>query len=351
MGRRAFYLLLSCLICGYCSLAQGADRGGINSGETRSGTIGPPSFMDTWTFDGQAGDRVIINAVTTTGTLNTGITLYPPGGGPAEADSGIGGDKLDYQLKNTGLYIIVIQDYGLSKTGNYNITFLKIPGTVSSAEDPDGGPIASGQTLGGTINVPSDMDAFQFYGQTGERVIINAVMTTGTLNTVIALYPPGGGPAEADSGIGGDKLDYQLKNTGLYTIVIQDYGLSKTGSYNLSLSKIPSTPAPGIYNLSPSNGATVYNANGAFKWNEVAGATGYDLYFGDSVTQPWPKIGSNLTQPRMTFPTLLPGKLYYWYVVAHTASGDIQGPRLWFQTSNPFVGSAGPWMLLLLSGQ
>ena len=87
----------------------------------------------------------------------------------------------------------------LSKTGNYNITFLKMPGTVSSAADPDGGPIASGQTLSATINVPSDLDAFQFYGQAGERVIINAITTSGTLNTRILPLPSGGGPAEADS--------------------------------------------------------------------------------------------------------------------------------------------------------
>ena len=79
MGRKTFYLPLLCLICGYVSLALGADQGPINSGETRSSTIGPPSYMDTWTFDGQVGERVIISAVTTSGNLDTTIYLYPPG--------------------------------------------------------------------------------------------------------------------------------------------------------------------------------------------------------------------------------------------------------------------------------
>ena len=114
----------------------------------------------------------------------------PPGGGPAEAPlfttMGIwGDDQLDYQLQHTGLYTIVIQDAGLNRAGTYNITFLKIPGAVSSEADPDGGPIASGQTLSGTINAVSDMDAVQFYGQAGERVIINAVTTSGTWRRLI----------------------------------------------------------------------------------------------------------------------------------------------------------------------
>ena len=158
----------------------------------------------------------------------------------------MGGDRLDYQLKNTGLYTIVIQDAVLSRTGTYNITFLKIPGAVSSKEDPDGGAIASGQTGSSTINVVSDLDAGQFYGQTGERVIITAVTTSGNLDTTIYLYPPGGGPAEANTfssntgtPLGGDRLDYQLKNTGLYTIVIQDAVLSRTGTFNITFLKIP----------------------------------------------------------------------------------------------------------------
>ena len=234
-------------IPGTVSTEADPDGGSIASGQTISAAINAPSDMDAFQFYGQVGERVIVNAANTSGTLNTRILLFPPGGGPKEADTAAG-DQLDYQLKNTGLYTIVIEDYSLSNSGNYNITFLKIPGAVSSEADPDGGPIASGQTISAAINAPSDMDAFQFYGQAGERVIVNAVNTSGTLNTRILLFPPGGGPKEADT-VAGDQLDYQLKNTGLYTIVIEDYSLSNSGNYNLSLSKIPATRAPGIYNL------------------------------------------------------------------------------------------------------
>jgi len=88
-----------------------ADRGPINSGETHIGlNISVPSPTDTWWFEGNVGDRVIVTAVTTSGSLDTTIYLYPPGGGPAEADTYYttgpyanphGGDRLDWQLNPT----------------------------------------------------------------------------------------------------------------------------------------------------------------------------------------------------------------------------------------------------------
>jgi len=330
--RIAFLTLLAILV--FVPVIFAADRGPINSGETRIGLdISAPSYMDTWTFQGNVSDRIIITAVTTSGSLNTEIYLYPPDSGPAEASTHPMGDKLDWQLKKSGLYTVVIQDYGLNDSGIYNITFLKIPGAVSSPEDPDGGPIASGETLSGAIDVVSDLDAFQFYGDVNDRVIITAVTTSGSLNTEIYLYPPDSGPAEASTHPMGDKLDWQLKKSGLYTVVIQDYGLNDSGSYNTSLVKIPSTIRPGLYNPCPSNGGLIGACcSGELCWQAVSGATGYDVYFGTDVIQPLSKIANNHSTPFLPMPQLQDNQVYYWYVVAHTATKDIIGPWWWFAT-------------------
>ena len=335
MIKKSFYLIVfTGFLCGYFSSAWGADRGEIHSGETKIGLeIAGPSYMDTWTFYGEAGDRVIITAVISSGTLNTVIYLYPPDGGPCEANTHPWGDRLDHQLEQSGLYTIVIQDYSLNDEGTYNITLLKIPGAVSSSGDPDGGAIASGETSSGTI-VASDIDAFQFYGEAGDRVIITAVTSSGTLNTVIYLYPPDGGPCEANTHPWGDRLDHQLEQSGLYTIVIQDYSLNDEGTYNISLAKIPSDLRPGIYNPYPPNSSTITNLNGSFSWDAVSGITGYDLYFGEDVVEPLERIGDNLPSPSTAFPQMARGRVYYWHVVAHTPNRDIQGLYWWFYVHN-----------------
>ena len=218
---------------GPLSYSGDLDGGPIVSGQTLlSGTINVLSDMDAFQFNGTQFDRVLINAETTNGNLDTVICLYPEDGGPAEVAC-TASDRVDYQLKKTGLYTIVIMDNGEDHTGTYNLTFLEIPkGPLSY--------IVSGQTLSGEIDALSDMDAFQFYGNVNDRVLINAEMTSGSLDTVICLYPPDGAAAEVAC-TASDRVDYQLKKTGLYTIVIMDNGEDHTGTYNLTLLKIPCT--------------------------------------------------------------------------------------------------------------
>src|SRR5437773_2676187 len=111
------------LILGLAGVSWGADKGPISSGETKSSTITSPSFTDTWIFEGAKGDQVIITAVTISGSgpLDTTIDLYPPDGGPQEASSlrcgqfgCAGGDLLDHQLQQSGLYTILIRDVRVS---------------------------------------------------------------------------------------------------------------------------------------------------------------------------------------------------------------------------------------------
>ena len=186
-------------------------------GETLKGTINVPSDMDAFQFIGGAGQRVVINAVTTSGSLDTGIDLYPPSG-PMEATSNGygGGDQLDHALAQSGLYTIVIRDYSLSRTGTYNLTLLKFPGPVSYPGDMDGGDITSGDLpTRGSIGLPSDADVYQFWGQKNDQVIITAVTTSGRLDTGIDLYPPSGPMEVTSNGYGGgDRLDHALAQTG-----------------------------------------------------------------------------------------------------------------------------------------
>src|SRR5439155_8139605 len=132
------------------------------------------------------------------GTLNTAICLYPPDGGPVEACPPNAGDFLDHQLAQSGLYTIVIFDgFFLSRMGDYNISLLRIPGgPLSSPGDLDGGPIASGQTLSGHMDMASDLDAFRSAERRVGRVLITPLATSGTINKTISLNPHDGEQVE-----------------------------------------------------------------------------------------------------------------------------------------------------------
>ena len=212
----------------------------IVSGETMSESLNV-SEIDTFEFYGEVGDRVLIDADVVSGVygFDTEIILIDPDFSD-EANTQPGGDLLDHVLQKSGIYNIFVQDVDKNHTGSYKITLLNLTrGPMNSAGDSDGGPIASGDTLSGSLAV-SDMDGFQFYGEAGDRVLIDADVVSGVygFDTVIILIAPDF-TTEIDTLSGGDLLDHTLDQTGTYTIVAQDAGLNHTGSYKITLIKLP----------------------------------------------------------------------------------------------------------------
>ncbi len=227
------------------------DGGTIVSGETKYGIL-YPSDMDGWQFTAQKGERILFTAVSNISwAVDTVISLYAPSGA-REANTydanGNGGDKLDWTLKETGKYTLIVEDNDYYGYTDYYASFLLLPdGPLTFAGDPHGGTIVSGETKYGILN-PSDMDGWQFTAQKGERILFTAadsIREPSNLDTVISLYAPSG-KREANtygaSGNGGDKLDWTLKETGKYTLVIEDNDYKDSGAYYASFLKLPGGP-------------------------------------------------------------------------------------------------------------
>lgn len=119
--------------------------------------------------------------------------------------------------------------------------------------------------------------------------------------------------------------------------MIEDNGLFGTGRYNISLTKIPSAIRPGIYNSCPATGLSVSNSLNLLEWDAVSGATGYDLYFGEGVTNALAKGGTNFLSSSFPLPPVQAGHRYVWHVVAHTPGGLVDGPYLWFTVGVPSI--------------
>jgi len=215
------------------SVVLADDRGQIYSGETVTGLqITAPSYTDSWSLDGTAGQRILISVKRTAGAtfFTPNVLLYPPDSNIAEAGPN---SIIDHSLQQSGLYRIDVFDTGYNDEGTYNITLLALPdGALTCPNDVNGGPINSGQTLSGTV-VASDMDAFQFTGQADDRVLIT-VKPTSTVtgfNPVAKLYPPDGNVTEVNAS---GTIEHQLFQSGLYTIVLNDDDYAQQGPYNIT---------------------------------------------------------------------------------------------------------------------
>jgi len=312
------------------------EGGGITSGTTVKASLGGESDTDIYNFYGRAGDRVVITAAEVSGGIEPEVFLYPPDNGPYEAFAG--GDayqyrRLDHQLQQSGVYTIVVHDWRMDSRGEYDLALAKIPGPAVSELDRDGGDIVSAMLLNSDFDGRSDTDIYRFYGHAGDRVYIIASQISGHVEPEISLYPPDSGKREGFAGGWSleNILDLNLEQSGLYTVVVNEYQMDEEGKYSLFYRRIPSTKRVGIYDPCPSNGGTVEECfTQTLEWITVGAASSYSVYFGRDITVPLAHIAENIRQPSIPWPQMERCGKYYWYVVAHTENGDITGPWWWF---------------------
>ena len=223
------------------------------------------------------------------------------------------------ELKDWGLFVAVF-------------LFLSVwSGAI--AINVDRGTIHQCQTRSGEITVPSPTDTFNFYGIEGERFIITMTVLSGELEPKIQLYDPDGIEETSEETIFQSVQinNHQLAKTGTYTVVCSDRNNTQTGTYNLSLSKIPSADL-GLVHPSPFDGENVVPINTNLSWDAVPNATGYDVYFGKAyhmVLEAENIPGTSYDPPG----NLETDMTYHWYIVAHRPGGDMRGPTYIFRTA------------------
>ena len=104
---------------------------------------------------------------------------------------------------------------------------------------------------------------------------------------------------------------------------------------NITVTYTPASTAPSCVAspTAPTNSATNVATNQVLSWPAVSGATGYDVYFGNSATPPL--VSTNQAGTSYT-PTLSTGVTYYWKIVPRNSVGLATGCSTWsFTTITP----------------
>jgi len=127
--------------------------------------------------------------------------------------------------------------------------------------------------------------------------------------------------------------------TGAFTVNIgsNSFGetYSATVSFTVPLSTPPPPPAAAAELVSPLNAVESIAITGTvLRWNAVAGATGYDVYFG--ATNPPPLFS---TTNALSLNTALSGSVrYFWRIVPRNAGGAGPSSPTWNFTTVPSAG-------------
>ena len=200
----------------------------IVCGQTLSGAIGSPAQVVMFSFAATAGEAVVITADATSGTLNARAELYRPSG-PLLTSNGAGNaSTISTVLPESGTYTIHILDFGSDGTGNFDLNLQFTTGRCGTA-------IACGQTLSGTTTSTARVNSYAFSAAAGEAVIVTADSTSGVMTARAELYGPTG-QLVATSGVGNaSTISASLGLTGTYTILVLDFGLDATGTYDVNL--------------------------------------------------------------------------------------------------------------------
>jgi hypothetical protein len=352
----------------------------IVSGETKSASIQFGGETHCYWFWAEAGHGVVIemgDMSSAPGIINVleglepRVQLYDPNG-VRIGDAGSDGSCYSrvrievYKLKMTGIYTIVASDADgyysgyqeyTPDTGDYGLSLVVTGGTTTSLQDRDGGDMTIGHAQKGTITPGGDTDSYVFYGQVDQGVTIEMtdmssahgiVSPLDGLEPRVQLYDPNG-VRVADSGSDGKCYaratieNYQLKMTGIYTVVASDADgyysgyqeyTPDTGEYGLSVSVMPPKNPYGLYPYDPlppdGNSVSLCDWD-TLSCSPVDGATGYDVYFAPAPCMPLEKVAENIADPCVARPALEnKHQVCYWRVTAHTPTGDIQGPTWWF---------------------
>jgi hypothetical protein len=337
----------------------------IVSGETKFATIEFGGETHSYYFWAEAGQGVVIemadNSVPPSSSAYAGleprVQLYDPNGARI-ADSGWDYSRAvidNCPLTKTGIYTVVASDATATwysggevvpDTGDYGLSLVVTGGTTTCLQDRDGGDITVGRAVSGTITPGGDLDAYAFFGQPGQGVVIEMVDLSASagLEPRVRLYDPNG-VRVADSGWNYSRAaieDYRLKMTGIYTVVASDADATwysgreytpNTGEYGLSVSVMPPKNPYALYpyHALPPDGNSVSLCDwDTLSWWPVEGATGYDVYFANGPCMPLEKVAENIRDPYLPMPAVEQEQVCYWMVVAHTPAGDIRGPTWWF---------------------
>ena len=188
-----------------------------------SGTISRAGETGCWRVSGEAGDRVRVRAVRTSGSLAPQVELA------SSACSAAPGAEVTCTLAADASVTVLVRDAARSQTGGYAISVQRLNqpvGCSALAFDPGTrtGAIAAGET-----------ECWRFAGAAGDRVRIRLVTPAAALAPLAEILRPDGTTRCAPSGA--ENQTCVLDASGTHTILVRD-AAATVGGYALGLQRL-----------------------------------------------------------------------------------------------------------------
>lgn len=214
----------------------------LHYGDSVTGTISHARFFQQYSFNGAAGDRVVITMEALSGNLDPLLLLGDSALNLIAEDDDSGGGfnaRLEVTLPADGVYIVEATRYGQDSeagqsTGDFRLTLLVDQGRGRTQDELAGifAPLRFGNTSRGLLSQADRFRLFWFYAQGGDRVAVRSVLSAGMKATLV-LYDPAFAELQRDPA--GQVVEADLAATGIYFIGLALAEDSPAGTYAVRL--------------------------------------------------------------------------------------------------------------------
>ncbi|MEB3882161.1 DVUA0089 family protein [Lyngbya sp. CCY1209] len=197
------------------------------------------SFYDLYMFEGEAGQRVILEM--TSREFDPYLILMDAEGAELAQDDDSGGDKnarIEVTLPESGIYTFLANSYEAGQSGTYQLR-LRSADDDPRATEPrrlilqEEGVLESGDSV-----LPSDgslYDEYTFEAEAGQSVTID--LESSDFDPYLALFGPDGQLVGENDDVSesnrNSRLIVTLPATGLYRVVVNAYDSTGRGEYLL----------------------------------------------------------------------------------------------------------------------
>lgn len=207
-------------------------RGRLEPGDA---TLRSGEYKDDFTFEGRAGERVIIDLKSD--DFDPYLILRPPSGDQLDNDDHEGSaswSQIAHTLPVDGTYTVNVTTYKKGSSGAYEYTLTRRGGaSTGPSRRSEVGRLTSGDTelVGGEY-----ADKFPLTVAPGTRIVLD--LTSDDFDPYVALRSPSGESVSNDDFEGSSsrsRIEHVAEESGEYTIYVTSYAKGKTGQYRLEV--------------------------------------------------------------------------------------------------------------------
>ncbi len=243
----------------------------IAYGSLVTGTVANPISSAAFSFNGAAGEPVLIRLLDVSGSAFFGeVTLYGPNGAQV---CNTYGDPLAEglcTLNANGVHVILVDDLYLVTPGSFRLFIQR----VNNPANPPATLIGYGDVVDSALSTPPAATAFTFNAASGETIFLRALDVSATaLGPLLRVYRPDGSLLCNNWGDPLVELQCTTNVAGPHTLLVMDINNASAGPFRLWLQRVtgPANPAatPIVYgslvtaSLPISVGMNTYSFSGA----------------------------------------------------------------------------------------